>query len=75
MHLQSWTLIIFSFTISTGFLARSKVGGSHKPIDFSIDFSYRLRSYGHWLEPGKSANSNLVPSPNTKKVIYYPCPK
>ena len=23
----------------------------HKPIDFSIDFSYRLKimSYGHWL--------------------------
>ena len=34
----------------------------HKPIDFSID----LRSYGHWLETSNSANSNLVPSPNTK---------
>ena len=39
----------------------------HKPIDFSIDFSYRLktrdlRSYGHWLETSKSANRNLVPS-------------
>ena len=42
----------------------------HKPIDFSIDFSHRLktylRSYGHWLETSKSANRNLVPSPITK---------
>ena len=27
-----------------------------KPIDFSIDFSRRLRSYGHWLEASKGAN-------------------
>ena len=41
----------------------------HKPIDFSIDFSCRLRSYGHWLETSKSANRNLVPSPNTKNHL------
>ena len=35
----------------------------HKPIDFSIDFSYRLKTS---LETCKSANRNLVPSPNTK---------
>ena len=42
----------------------------HKHIDFSIDFSYRLktsyrldlRSYGHWFEKSKSANRNLAPS-------------
>ena len=43
----------------------------HKPIDFSIDFScrlktYDLRSYGRWLGTSKSANRNLVSSPNTK---------
>ena len=78
-YLQCWTLIICNFTISTGFLTTSKVGGSfiyinHKPIDFSIDFSYRLktydlRSYGHWLGTSKSANMNLVPSPNTKNHL------
>ena len=26
----------------------------HKPIDFSIYFWYRLRSYGHWLETSNS---------------------
>ena len=44
----------------------------HKPIDFSIDFSCRLkdlRSYGHWLETSKSANRNLVPSPSTKNHL------
>ena len=45
----------------------------HKPIDFSIDFSYRLKtdvmSYGHWLETSKSVNRNLVPSPNTKNNL------
>ena len=41
----------------------------HKPIDFSIDFSCRLRSYGHWLETCKSANRNLVPSPSTKNHL------
>ena len=37
----------------------------HKPIDYSIDFSYRFKTYGHWLERSKSASRNLVPSPNT----------
>ena len=43
----------------------------HKPIDFSIYFSYRLKTYlyGHWLETSKSANRNLVPSPNTKNHL------
>ena len=47
----------------------------HKPIDFSIDFSYRLkdlRSYGHWLETSKSANRDLVPIPNSKKSFIIP---
>ena len=69
---------------------------NHKPIDFSIDFSCRLkilgsgfcpkikkkkkkkkkdlRSYGHWLETCKSANRNLVPSPNKKNHLLSPCP-
>ena len=46
----------------------------HKPIDFSIHFSrrlktYDLRSFGHWLETSKSANRNLVPSPSTKNHL------
>ena len=40
----------------------------HKPTDVFIDFSY-LRSYGHWLETSKSANRNLVSSPNTKNHL------
>ena len=28
-----------------------------------------FRSYGHWLETSKSANRNLVPSPNTKNHL------
>ena len=31
----------------------------------------RLRSYGHWLEKNKSANRNLVPSPNTKYHLLF----
>ena len=43
------SLIIYTFTISAVFHTTSKIGGSfiyiiHKPIDFSIDFSYRLKS-------------------------------
>ena len=38
----------------------------HKPIDFSIDFSCRLKT---WLETSKSANRNLVPSPSTKNHL------
>ena len=43
-------------------------------MDFSIDFSYRLktedlRSYGHWLETSNSVNMNLVPSPYTKNHL------
>ena len=35
---------------------------THKPIDFSIDFSYRLKtSYGHLLETSKSANGTYNP--------------
>ena len=28
-------------------------------------------SYGHWLETSKSANRNLVPSPNTKIILLF----
>ena len=31
-----------------------------------------IRSYGHLLETSKSANRNLVPSPNTKKSVIVP---
>ena len=37
----------------------------HKPIDFSIDFSYRL----NLRETSNSVNRNLVPSPNTKNHL------
>ena len=55
------------------FIPQAKFGGCfiyiiHKLIDFSIDFSYIL-SYGHWLELSKSANRNLVPSPNTNNHL------
>ena len=48
VELQSWTLIICTFTISTGFCTTSEVEAfiyiNHKPIDFSIDFSCRLKA-------------------------------
>ena len=52
LYLQYWTLIICTFTISTGFLNKSDLEEAFinlKPIDFSIDFSYRLRILGHMV--------------------------
>ena len=31
--------------------------------------NFPQKSYGHWLETSKSANRNLVPSPNTKNHL------
>ena len=40
----------------------------HKPIDFSIDFSYRLKTYGHWLET-RVSSATLVPSPSVENHL------
>ena len=68
-YLQFWALIMYTlFTISAGdFILQADLEEAfiyiiHKPIDFSIYFSYSLKTY-------KSVNRNLVPSPNTEKHL------
>ena len=44
----------------------------HKPIDFSIAFSYRLRILGHMvieLKQVRVSSDNLVPSPSTENHL------
>ena len=63
--------------IISGLHTTSRIGGSfyiiHKPIDFSIDFSYRLKTdLGHMVSDLKQvrvSNGNLVPSPSTENHL------
>ena len=69
------------FTFSAVFHTISRIGGSfyiytiHKPIDFSIYFSYRikrLRILGHMvigLKQVRVSSGNLVPSPSTENHL------
>ena len=62
-------------SVHSGIHTTSKTGRSfyiyiiHKPIEVSIDFSYRLKPYDHWVETSKSVNWKIVPCPNTKNHL------
>ena len=51
LQLQSWTLIMYTFyNFSGDFITEAELEEAfiyilHKPIDFSIDFPYRLKTH------------------------------